>query len=181
MRKYWSQQNIQLQAFHWFLWLSLPEYFNKLMSFFKQPCTGQVCNTSKDSYTNETSKFETLFAWMCNTSYKLCTFLSPNRRAGRDRNTVVIPAILQNNWMTAKHLIDERDFGKFTMNEWTPSLYIWAYHREYKYIAPICTSQIARIIGPARGPPGSCRPQVGPILAPWTLLSGMSWLCFILL
>ena len=24
------------------------------------------------------------------------------------------------------------------------------------------------------GPPGSCRPQMGPMLAPWTLLSGMS-------
>ena len=31
---------------------------------------------------------------------------------------------------------------------------------------------IARIMGPTWGPPGSCRPQVGPILAPWTLLSG---------
>ena len=28
-------------------------------------------------------------------------------------------------------------------------------------------------MGPTRGPPGSCRPQVGPTLAPWTLLSGL--------
>ena len=27
-------------------------------------------------------------------------------------------------------------------------------------------------MGPTRGPPGSCRPQMGPMLAPWTLLSG---------
>ena len=33
-------------------------------------------------------------------------------------------------------------------------------------------SQIARFMGPTRGPPGSCRPQVGPMLAPRTLLSG---------
>ena len=26
---------------------------------------------------------------------------------------------------------------------------------------------------PTWGPPGSCRPQVGPMLTPWTLLSGM--------
>ena len=32
--------------------------------------------------------------------------------------------------------------------------------------------QIARIMGTTWGPPGSCRPQVGPVLAPWTLLSG---------
>ena len=34
-------------------------------------------------------------------------------------------------------------------------------------------SQIARFMGPTRGSPGSCRPQMGPMLAPWTLLSGM--------
>ena len=27
-------------------------------------------------------------------------------------------------------------------------------------------------MGPTWGPPGSCRPQMGPMLAPWTLLSG---------
>ena len=32
-------------------------------------------------------------------------------------------------------------------------------------------TQIAKFMGPTRGPPGSCRPQMGPVLAPWTLLS----------
>ena len=36
------------------------------------------------------------------------------------------------------------------------------------------SSQIARFMGPTWGPPGSCRPQLGPMLAPWTLLSGLS-------
>ena len=36
------------------------------------------------------------------------------------------------------------------------------------------TSQIAKFMGPTWGPPGSCRPQMGPMLAPWTLLSGLS-------
>ena len=31
---------------------------------------------------------------------------------------------------------------------------------------------IANFTGPTWGPPGSCRPQVGPVLAPWTLLYG---------
>ena len=35
----------------------------------------------------------------------------------------------------------------------------------------MCT-QIAQFMGPTWGPSGSCRPQVGPMLAPWTLLSG---------
>ena len=36
-------------------------------------------------------------------------------------------------------------------------------------------SQIAKFLGPTWGPHGSCRPQVGPILAPWILLSGLGW------
>ena len=32
-------------------------------------------------------------------------------------------------------------------------------------------TQIAKFMGPTWGPPGSCRPQTGPMLAPWTLLS----------
>ena len=33
---------------------------------------------------------------------------------------------------------------------------------------------IARFMGPTWGPSGADRPQVGPMLAPWTLLSGHS-------
>ena len=36
------------------------------------------------------------------------------------------------------------------------------------------TSLIARFIGPTRGPSGAYRTQVGPMLAPWILLSGLS-------
>ena len=35
------------------------------------------------------------------------------------------------------------------------------------------TSLIARFMRQTWGPPGSCRPQMGPMLAPWTLLSRM--------
>ena len=31
----------------------------------------------------------------------------------------------------------------------------------------------SKCMGPTWGPPGSCRPQMGPMLAPWTLLSGV--------
>ena len=34
-------------------------------------------------------------------------------------------------------------------------------------------SQVAKFMGPIWGPPGSSRPQMGPMLAPWTLLSGV--------
>ena len=41
-------------------------------------------------------------------------------------------------------------------------------------VSVLC-SQIAKFMGPTWGPPGSCRPQMGPMLAPWTLLSGLFW------
>ena len=33
-------------------------------------------------------------------------------------------------------------------------------------------TQIAKPMGPTWGPTGSCRPKMGPMMAPWTLLSG---------
>ena len=33
-------------------------------------------------------------------------------------------------------------------------------------------AETAKLLGPTWGPPGSCRPQMGPMLAPWTFLSG---------
>ena len=36
-------------------------------------------------------------------------------------------------------------------------------------------SQTAKFMGPTWGPPGSYRPQMGPVLAPWTLLSGIPY------
>ena len=35
----------------------------------------------------------------------------------------------------------------------------------------------ARFMRPKLGPPGSCRPQIGPMLTPWTLLSGKRLYC----
>ena len=40
-------------------------------------------------------------------------------------------------------------------------------------MALVMNSQIAKFMGPTWGPPGSCRPQMGPMLAPWTLLCGL--------
>ena len=50
--------------------------------------------------------------------------------------------------------------------------YMVFHHKE-----PVIQTQIAKFMGPTWGPPGSYRPQMGPILAPWTLLSGELW-CF---
>ena len=45
-------------------------------------------------------------------------------------------------------------------------------HLHHIYHLELSHSQIASFMGPIWGPPGSCRPQMGPMLAPRTLLSG---------
>ena len=47
----------------------------------------------------------------------------------------------------------------------------WRHHDCPRYFCATIT-HIAKFMGPTWGPPGSCRPQMGPILAPWTVLSG---------
>ena len=57
--------------------------------------------------------------------------------------------------------------------------FLWAVFKIIKFPVEIdgrslfCSvyTQIARFMGPTWGPPGSHRPQVGHVLAPWTLLS----------
>ena len=51
----------------------------------------------------------------------------------------------------------------FMTSSWT--VLVW-------YSVRTFPTQIARFTWPTWGPPGSCRPQLGPMLAPWTLLSG---------
>ena len=41
------------------------------------------------------------------------------------------------------------------------------------------SAQIAKFMGPTWGPPGSCRPQTGPMLAPWTLHLGWLFVYFL--
>ena len=43
------------------------------------------------------------------------------------------------------------------------------------FVVTTLLPQIARFIGPTWDPPGACRTQLGPMLAPWTLLSGLIW------
>ena len=60
---------------------------------------------------------------------------------------------------------------------WVISLIYWRKRNSTAYsmvLRPFKSiSQIAKSMGPTWGSPGSCRPQLGPMLAPWTLLSGI--------
>ena len=46
--------------------------------------------------------------------------------------------------------------------------FLWS----FSLICAWINAQIAKSTGPTWGPPGSCRPQMGPMFTPWTLLSG---------
>ena len=51
-----------------------------------------------------------------------------------------------------------------------PVPYLWT--RSLKLFRGLCTPLITRFMGPTWGPSGADRTQVGPMLAPWNLLSG---------
>ena len=72
----------------------------------------------------------------------------------------------------------------------TPIVYgtlapFWTFHQMQKRIYRILalnahivmpyTTPDSKVHGPIWGPPGADRTQVGPVLAPWTLLSGTVW------
>ena len=61
---------------------------------------------------------------------------------------------------------------------WRKSLF--KCHLPFCFGRNVSTSQRARFMGPTSGPPGCCRSQMGPMLAPWTLLSGIFTLCILL-
>ena len=49
--------------------------------------------------------------------------------------------------------------------------YMQVYHTRQGKMWARLIAQIAKFMGPTWAPPGPCRHQIGPILAPWTLLS----------
>ena len=64
--------------------------------------------------------------------------------------------------------IPKRDIEKYVLRTW-----------QSRFLGPSeCSrlqSQIAKFMEPTWGPHGSCRPQMGPMLAPGTLLSGVCY------
>ena len=56
---------------------------------------------------------------------------------------------------------------------WITSILTRTFHcKTYQRLKSVgVLTQIAKFMGPTWGPPGSCWPQMGPMLASWTLLS----------
>ena len=83
-----------------------------------------------------------------------------------------IPSLVTNNHFSYAHDMSLKPY-KITSTE------VWLkcqYHIQWKYCLKESVEEnhtlIARFVGPTWGPSGADRTQVGPILAPWTLLSG---------
>ena len=59
---------------------------------------------------------------------------------------------------------------------WEQQCYPSPYHKVNEFTLSVQdqggATQITKFMGPTWGPSGTCRPQMGPMLAPWTLLSG---------
>ena len=60
---------------------------------------------------------------------------------------------------------------------WTINCFVISVFIVHKLVYQLAAFQslIARFMGPTWGSSGADRSQVGPMLAPWTLLSGMCW------
>ena len=77
------------------------------------------------------------------------------------------------------------DIGKMKTEEFLKRRYFLGPKDKYSQIDALCpsmtrmwwywiTPHITKFMGPTWGPPGCCWPQMGPMLAPWTFLSGYS-------
>ena len=58
------------------------------------------------------------------------------------------------------------------INGWVNDLDAGDLRRSRAHYDVTLMTQIAKFMGPIWGPPGPCRSQMGPMLVPWTLLSG---------
>ena len=86
--------------------------------------------------------------------------------------------------LLVKYFVRIYKFHKY-LSFWWPR-YLWWHFRQclrqnlatwQRSVQPVTKMsskwpQIAKFMGPTWNPPGSCRPQMGPMLTPWTLLSG---------
>ena len=107
---------------------------------------------------------------MC--QYHIFVLLSYNRRNFwyKYKDILSIPhTITDNRWWSLWMSISEMRFSK--MKKYFPDDNNGNNNGDNNYDNDN-TTQIAKFMGPTWGPPGPYRPQMVPMLAPWTLLSG---------
>ena len=76
-------------------------------------------------------------------------------------NSAAGPLLLWNRWNSAAWSSSQNGFYNSSLNKTGTD----------QYTQHCALAQIAKFMGPTRGPPGSYRPQLAPMLAPRTLLT----------
>ena len=77
-------------------------------------------------------------------------------------------------YMSLKKEIHVKPYGVSLIWIMNINIHWWCNYLLWVF-AFLCCTQIARFMGPTWGPSGADRTQMGPMLAPWTLLSGWLW------
>ena len=114
-----------------------------------------------------------ILLWLCNGFLVDLSDLVTKIPQGGFTGTGLIYSCLSSIEVTLK------DMGNRSINTKPPQKRIEIYvHNAQNLIyvnksVPTSVSQIEKFMGPTWGPSGSCRPQMSPMWAPWTLLSGM--------
>ena len=78
-------------------------------------------------------------------------------------------------WLIICEVQQHSSDGNFTRNIIQPSANKISLKLNYLTKIPVKSTLIARFMWPTWGPTGADRTQVGPVLAPWTLISGYLW------
>ena len=119
-----------------------------------------------------TGKFHNVFIYICRWLYSIISLIISTSdcvhntgSSSPDKVTYTYES-LDLYWLAIMDLMD------WDLFEPTP-LYKLILISLHNFIDMTIRSQIAKFMGPTWGPPGSCRPQMGPMLALWTLLSGV--------
>ena len=113
--------------------------------------------------------------WHTSTNYDWFTYSStsslPGQRFALMEGKVVLSSILRHFNIESIHRREEMLPSSDLVLRPSRGAWVKLSHRAWNQNNWI-NSLIARFMGPTWGPSGADRTQVGPILAPWTLLSG---------
>ena len=102
---------------------------------------------------------------------------------------LLTPIDIYSYWQIRGDFISDMTWASWLLQSWVIQLFFQ--QQQWEHQRPVSLSlsegnlpftggfpsqragtQITKFMGPTWGPPGSCWPQMDPMLAPWTLLSG---------
>ena len=110
--------------------------------------------------------------WYGLTSYSIMIWLLPDKIF----NMIAADLDIFFNYVQFKDCLDMLPIYLLNFLSWTEMYIVIMKLMSVRPPLYHILSQKTKFMRPTWGPPGSCWPQMGPMLAPWTLLSGMACL-----